>query len=58
MPRECGSGRDLSPEELFETISQAMLSSLDRDCISGWGCTVVVITKDRVITRELKARMD
>eukprot|EP00667_Euglena_gracilis_P020915 EG_transcript_22742 len=50
--------KDLSPEELFETISQAMLSSLDRDCISGWGCTVVVITKDRVITRELKARMD
>jgi len=49
---------DLSPEELFETISQAMLSSLDRDCKSGWGCTVVVITKDKVVTRELKARMD
>ncbi|CAI9764016.1 unnamed protein product [Fraxinus pennsylvanica] len=27
------------PEELFETISQALLSSVtvDRDCLSGWG---------------------
>ncbi|RDY10666.1 Proteasome subunit beta type-3-A, partial [Mucuna pruriens] len=28
---------DMEPEELFETISQALLSSVDRDCLSGWG---------------------
>lgn len=31
------------PEELFETISQALLSSVDRDCISGWGGIVYVV---------------
>jgi 20S proteasome subunit beta 3 len=34
---------DLEPEELFETISQALLSSVDRDCISGWGGIVHVV---------------
>ncbi|KAM7261010.1 hypothetical protein ACFE04_026485 [Oxalis oulophora] len=28
---------DMEPEELFETVSQALLSSVDRDCLSGWG---------------------
>ena len=49
---------DMEVEDLFETVSQAMLSALDRDCLSGWGCTVVLISKDKVVTRELKARMD
>ena len=31
------------PEELFETISQALLSSVDRDCLSGWGGYVVLV---------------
>jgi len=31
------------PEELFEVISQALLSSVDRDCISGWGGIVHVV---------------
>lgn len=31
------------PEELFETISQALLSSVDRDCLSGWGGHVYVV---------------
>ncbi|CAN5964430.1 unnamed protein product [Sphagnum jensenii] len=49
---------DLEPEELFETISQALLSSVDRDCISGWGGIVHVVSADQVITRTLKGRMD
>lgn len=49
---------DLEPEDLFETISQALLNAVDRDAISGWGGVVHVITKDRVITRTLKGRMD
>lgn len=49
---------DLGPEELFEVISQALLSSVDRDCISGWGGIVHVVTRDQVITKTLKGRMD
>ncbi|KAJ3092704.1 proteasome core particle subunit beta 3, partial [Quaeritorhiza haematococci] len=48
----------LEPEDLFETISQAMLNAVDRDAISGWGAIVHVITPDKVITRTLKGRMD
>ncbi|KND02526.1 hypothetical protein SpCBS45565_g00787 [Spizellomyces sp. 'palustris'] len=49
---------ELEPEDLFETISQAMLSAVDRDASSGWGVIVHVITPEKVITRTLKARMD
>ncbi|KAH8835569.1 20S proteasome subunit beta 3 [Flagelloscypha sp. PMI_526] len=49
---------DLEPEDLFETISQTMLNAVDRDAYSGWGTIVHIITKDKVITRKLKARMD
>ena len=49
---------DMEPEELFETISQALLASLDRDALSGWGAVVHVITKDGIIKRELKGRQD
>lgn len=50
--------KDMEPEELFETLSQALLSSVDRDALSGWGATVHIVTKDGVMTRELKGRMD
>jgi len=49
---------DLAAEDLFETISQTLLNALDRDAFSGWGAVVHVITKDKVITRKLKGRMD
>jgi len=49
---------DLEPEDLFETISQTILSATDRDAFSGWGAVVHIITKDKVITRKLKGRMD
>ncbi|KAI9501233.1 proteasome core particle subunit beta 3 [Coemansia spiralis] len=49
---------DLGPEELFETISQTLLSSIDRDAMSGWGAVVHIITPSGVITRDLKSRMD
>ena len=39
---------NLEPEELFEVISQCLLSGSGRDCLSGWGGTVYVITKDGV----------
>ncbi|CAG8607427.1 616_t:CDS:2 [Paraglomus brasilianum] len=49
---------NLEPEELFETISQTIMSATNRDCVSGWGAVVHVITPERVITRTLKTRMD
>ncbi|EMD36279.1 20S proteasome subunit beta 3 [Gelatoporia subvermispora B] len=49
---------DLEPEDLFETIAQTLLNAVDRDAYSGWGAVVYVLTKDKVIKRELKGRMD
>ncbi|WLF81530.1 proteasome core particle subunit beta 3 [Lodderomyces elongisporus] len=49
---------NLEPEELFETISQCLLNAVDRDALSGWGCVVHIITKDKVIKRTLKTRQD
>ncbi|KAF8388419.1 hypothetical protein HHK36_027088 [Tetracentron sinense] len=46
------------PEELFETIAQALLSSVDRDCLSGWGGHVFVVTPTAVKEKILKGRMD
>ena len=46
------------PEALFEATAQALLNGVDRDALSGWGAVVHVITKDQVITRTLKGRMD
>lgn len=49
---------DLEPEDLFETISQALLNAVDRDALSGWGAIVYVLTKDKVIKRTLRTRQD
>lgn len=49
---------DMNPEELFETVSQCLLSGVDRDALSGWGAIVYVITKDSVVARTLRGRMD
>ena len=49
---------DLAPEELFEVVCQAMLSSCDRDCLSGYGATVMIVTKDKIVTRLVKGRKD
>lgn len=49
---------DLGPDELFETLAQSLLSSVDRDAITGHGGVVHIITKDGVTTKELKGRQD
>lgn len=33
----------LKPDELFETISQALINAFDRDAISGWGAVVHIM---------------
>lgn len=49
---------NLESEDLFETISQALLNAADRDAISGWGAVVYIIKKDKVVKRYLKTRQD
>ncbi|GJM90401.1 hypothetical protein PR202_ga06678 [Eleusine coracana subsp. coracana] len=49
---------DMGPEELFETISQALRASVDRDCLSGWGGYVLVVTPTEVRESVIKGRMD
>jgi 20S proteasome subunit beta 3 len=31
------------PDELFEVVSQALLASVDRDCLSGWGGCIYIV---------------
>lgn len=50
--------KDMEQEELFETLAQALLASVDRDALSGWGGVVHIITKEGIISRELKGRQD
>ena len=49
---------DMSPDQLFESVSQALMNACDRDASAGWGGVVHIIEKDKVTTRTLKARMD
>ena len=49
---------DMNPEELFEVISNCLLSALDRDSLSGWGAYVYVLTPDNLTVRALKTRQD
>lgn len=50
--------KDMNPDELFEVVSQCLLSSVDRDALSGWGAVVHIITPEGITTKDLKARMD
>ncbi|XP_014239430.1 proteasome subunit beta type-3 [Cimex lectularius] len=49
---------NLGPQDLFETISQALVNAFDRDALSGWGASVYIIEKDKVTHKKLKTRMD
>ncbi|CAM9488524.1 unnamed protein product [Choristocarpus tenellus] len=48
----------MGPEELFRAVSRCFLSALERDCLSGYGAIVHLITAEGISTRELKSRMD
>lgn len=49
---------DMEPDDLFESISQALVNACDRDAISGWGAIIHILEKDKVTTRTVKTRMD
>uniref|UniRef100_A0A7S1D6L2 Proteasome subunit beta n=1 Tax=Cyclophora tenuis TaxID=216820 RepID=A0A7S1D6L2_CYCTE len=50
--------KDMEPEQLFETLAQCVMSATDRDALSGNGCIVHIITKEGIMTREVKGRQD
>lgn len=49
---------NMTPDELFECISQSLMNAVDRDGISGWGASVWIVEKDQITKRTLKGRMD
>ena len=49
---------NMEPEELVETISNCLLSALDRDSLSGWGAYVYLLTPTELQVKALKTRQD
>ena len=50
---------NMDEQQLFETLAQCLLSSVDRDAMSGWGGVVHIVSKDGTVTsKELKGRQD
>eukprot|EP01059_Diplonema_ambulator_P036771 TRINITY_DN9349_c0_g1_i1.p1 TRINITY_DN9349_c0_g1~~TRINITY_DN9349_c0_g1_i1.p1 ORF type:complete len:226 (+),score=63.12 TRINITY_DN9349_c0_g1_i1:66-680(+) len=50
---------NMNADELFEVVSQALMASLDRDCLAGWGATVTILKNTgECITRQIKTRLD
>lgn len=55
-PRPPGPRQD--KDELFETMAQCLLTSVDRDALSGWGGVVHIITPEGIMSKTLKGRQD
>jgi len=49
---------NLNPDELFEVVAQCVIQAQDRDCLSGFGAMVYILTPDRLIMREVAGRHD
>lgn len=49
---------DLEPDELVEACGKAFQSALERDCLSGYGALVYLITKEGIVEYELASRND
>ena len=48
----------LGPDDLARVCGQAFLSALERDCLSGYGATLYVISKDTIVEYDLACRND
>ena len=49
---------NLEPEQLVRVCGKAFQSALERDCLSGYGALVYLISKEGVIEYDLKSRND
>lgn len=48
----------MQPEELAAVCGKAFLSALERDCLSGYGARIILITKDGIEEFDLACRND
>ena len=49
---------NMDSDQLFETLSQCLVSAIDRDCLSGWGGVVYVMSPGKISVKRLKVRQD
>ncbi len=49
---------NMESDQLFETLSQCLVSAIDRDCLSGWGGVVYLMTPGKISVKRLKVRQD
>ncbi len=49
---------NMESDQLFETLSQCLVSAIDRDCLSGWGAVVYTMTPGKISVKRLKTRQD
>ncbi|EDW25551.1 GL26359 [Drosophila persimilis] len=49
---------NLDPEQLFLTMSQTLTHAFDRNITCGWGATVFVLDKDKIMERVIDVRKD
>ena len=49
---------NLPSDQLAQVCGKAFLSALERDCLSGYGATVYLLTPDRVVEIDLDCRND
>lgn len=54
----CPQWKPQDKDELFETMAQCLLASVDRDALSGWGGVVHIITPEGIMSKTLKGRQD
>ena len=49
---------DLPPDQLVSICTNAFLSALERDCLSGYGATVYLLTADGITEYDISGRSD
>ena len=48
----------LGPDELFEVAAQIITQATDRDCLSGYGAIIYILTPEKLVVREVYGRQD
>jgi len=49
---------DMSKKELFHVICKCINFNSNRDCLSGWGANIHIITKDGIFSKKIEHRVD
>lgn len=49
---------DLDLDELFEIVIHCLVTASSRNCLSGWGCMVKMISPKGIVTKVIKTKID